>query len=157
MEIIRSAIFSPDRFYRYTLERVWDSDLPTVVFCLLNPSTADETVDDRTNVRGMSFAQAWGCGRCIFVNLFAIRTPKPKVMKASLAPIGPDNDKWIKHWADKADILVAAWGTHGTHRRRNISVLRLLQDHDLKCLGRSKAGHPKHPLYLKADTPLESY
>lgn len=157
MEIDRAAIFSPDRVYRYTLERTWDESLPTVVFVLLNPSTADETVDDPTNVRGMNFARDWECGQCVFVNLFAWRTPSPKVMKKADCPIGPDNDKWIKHWADRADILVAAWGTHGAHRNRNRAVLRLLDGYPLQCFEKTKGGHPKHPLYLKGDSVLESY
>jgi hypothetical protein len=27
----------------------------------------------------------------------------------------------------------------------------------LKCLGKTKAGHPRHPLYLRRDHPLEVF
>ena len=156
-EIVRSAQFSECRLYRYTLERVWDADLPTCVFILLNPSTATELIDDPTNRRGMGFARKWGCGTCVFVNLFAFRTPKPKEMKAAENPAGILNDQWIRHWARKADILVAAWGTHGAHQGRDQQVLKLLMPHKIMCLGKTKAGHPGHPLYLRSDTKLEVF
>ena len=109
---LRRAKLSRCGTYRYTLERTWDKSLPTCVFVLLNPSTADATDDDNTIRRGMAFSRAWGCGRCIFVNLFAYRTPHPKELKATGCPIGPKNDRWITHWAKRAKILVAAWGAH---------------------------------------------
>jgi hypothetical protein len=41
------AVFSPDRVYRYVLTRRWDGGDGTVVnFIGLNPSTADEQVND---------------------------------------------------------------------------------------------------------------
>lgn len=40
-DIKKSAEISPDGLYRYSLERTWDEDKPTVLFVCLNPSTAD--------------------------------------------------------------------------------------------------------------------
>ena len=158
-EIVRRAAFSPCRTYRYTLTRVWDESLPVCVFVLLNPSTATEKVDDPTNKRGMGFATDWNCGTCVFVNLFAFRSPHPSVMKQADDPVGPMNDVYIRHWAQRADIIVAAWGTDGTFRGRDREVVPILQGaaDTVWCLGTTKAGHPKHPLYLKADTELEIY
>ena len=153
----RSADFSICKRYRYTLNRVWDVKGTTCVFILLNPSTATEIIDDPTNRRGIGFARKWGCGACVFVNLFAFRTPKPKEMKSEVDPIGPMNDAWIENWADLADILVAAWGTHGTHRGRDQQVIKLLEGYKIMCLGKTKHGHPKHPLYLRSDTKLEVF
>ncbi|KKN32462.1 hypothetical protein LCGC14_0813790 [marine sediment metagenome] len=127
------------------------------MFVLLNPSVADQHADDRTNVRGLGFARRRGCGRCVFVNLFAYRTPYPDVMKAAPDPVGPDNDAHIGRWAANADVLVYAWGTHGAHRGRDAEVEALLDGFEPQCLGRTKAGHPKHILYLRADTELERY
>lgn len=42
------ATFSPDRRYRYLLWRMWSPAMPVANFVLLNPSTADETVNDPT-------------------------------------------------------------------------------------------------------------
>ena len=54
-----SAVLSPCRQYRYALWRKW-ADGPQVLFVMLNPSTADESVDDPTIRRCISFAKAWG-------------------------------------------------------------------------------------------------
>ena len=155
--IRRGAAFSPCGTWRYTLDRDWDLSLPRILFGLLNPATADAQKDDRTNTRGIRFAKAWGFGTCIFVNLFAFRTPKPEVMKAAPDPIGPDNDDFILHEARLADTIVVAWGNDGVHLGRDQAVLDLLHGFDLYCMGTTKAGHPKHPLYLRSDTKLELF
>ena len=93
----------------------------------------------------------------MFVNLSASRTPKPKEMKAAADPVGSLNNRWIKSWSVLASILVAAWGTHGTYRGRDREVLKLLARHKIMCFGKTKHGHPKHPLYLRSDTKLEVF
>lgn len=153
----RSAEFSEDRRYRYNLVRVWTVHQPRLLFILLNPSTADEWVDDPTNRRGISFAHRWGFGSVVFCNLFAYRSPDPRIMKARRSPIGPDNDAWILAEAEEADKIVCGWGAHGAHRRRHQHIVKLLKEFDLYCLGTTKHGHPKHPLYLRADTRLQRF
>lgn len=152
--IRRWADFSPCRTWRYILGRAWDADLPRLLFILLNPSTADELHDDPTNRRGIGFARRWGYGSVVFVNLFAYRSPHPRIMKASRSPIGPWNDDCILAEAEEADKIVCGWGTHGAHRRRHQHVVKLLKDFDLYCLGTTKQGYPKHPLYLPNDQNL---
>ena len=44
--MIKDAILSEDRKYRYILSRTWDETKPAVLFIGLNPSTADEKTDD---------------------------------------------------------------------------------------------------------------
>lgn len=154
--IQRSAIFSPCRTWRYALERVWDEDKPRVLFVLLNPSTADEKEDDPTNRRGIGFAKSWGFGSIVFVNLFAYRTPHPQELKKARDPVGPQNDGIIFDQACCAEKVVLAWGTHGAFRGRDQEVIELLgESFNTYCLGTTKHGYPRHPLYLKATTPLE--
>ena len=157
-DIKRSAEFSPCRTWRYTLERYWGPG-PHVLFILLNPSTADETYDDPTNRRGQSFARDWRMHGVVFCNLFAFRTPDPREMKSSEDPVGPENNYTILEQAARADKIVLAWGIHGTFRERDEEVLKLLQDRNYQCyhLGLTKHSHPKHPLYLRSDTQLESW
>lgn len=142
------TIFSPCRTYRYTLWREWVGGKGYVMFVGLNPSTADETKDDATIRRCIGFAKAWGYSALCMTNLFAFRATKPKDMKAAADPVGPDNDKHLGRLAQRAGVVVAAWGADGTYRGRNTEVLAML-DQTLHCLSLTKDGHPGHPLYLK--------
>ena len=148
LDIQRSADLSPCRTWRYTLKRMWDDSKPVVMFILLNPSTADETEDDPTLRRGMGYARDWGCGGVTFCNLFAVRTPDPKIMKRAQDPVGSKNDHWIVRQAKTAWKIILAWGAHGGYRGRDSEVVHLLRHYDLYCLGLTKQGHPKHILYL---------
>ena len=147
-----SAIFSSCRKYRYELWRWWDHSKPYVVFIGLNPSTADEINNDATVRRCISFAQSWDYGGLCMMNLFAFRATEPYVMKACLYPIGADNDEHLIMVTDKAGVVVAAWGTHGSHKTRDKEIMAFIPD--MWCLGTTKAGHPRHPLYLRKDTEL---
>lgn len=163
--IERKTIFSPDRFYRYTLWRDWADDCleleeregnnsaKYVQFIGLNPSTADETKDDPTIRRCMAFAKSWGFGAMCMTNLFAYRATDPKKMKSCRLAVGQKNRTYLMQVALEAGLIVAAWGTHGIHEYQDINVRRWIADtgRELHCLGKSKDGHPKHPLYLKAD------
>ena len=154
-DIRRAAVFSSCEVFRYTLERYWNDDLPRLLFILLNPSIADATRDDPTNRRGIGFARLWGFGSIIFVNLFAFRSPKPKVMKAYHSPIGPDNDRHILEQVKLADRVVLAWGNDGGWIGRDRQVRELLAGVECYRFGTTKVGHPRHPLYLRTDQPLE--
>ena len=150
VDMERSATFSPCRLYRYTLVRVWDHNLPRLLWILLNPSTADAEKDDPTNRKGIKFSQRWSFGSCVFVNLFAFRSPHPRVMKAAPDPVGVMNDSVILEQARLADRIVVAWGNDGAHRGRASEVLKLLGDSPtLWCLKLNKTGEPFHPLYAR--------
>jgi len=149
-----NAYFSDCRKYRYALERVWDEKLwnntnEFAMFIGLNPSTADEINNDPTITRCISFAKDWGCGGLCMMNLFAFRATDPKEMRQAKNPIGPDNDLWIKGYAQRSRIIVAAWGCHGTFMGRDKEVIEMIPD--LHYLTLTKDGHPGHPLYLKKD------
>jgi len=119
---------------------------------MLNPSTANATVDDPTIGRCISFAKAWGYGSLTVGNLFAYRTPSPEVLKTVADPVGPDNDRWLDQLSRDADLTVAAWGNHGTFRNRGFEVAtRLRNPH---CLRVTARGQPSHPLYVRGDCPL---
>jgi hypothetical protein len=141
-----TALFSPCRTYRYTLWREWGGSAGYAMFVGLNPSAADETVDDPTIRRCMAFAQLWGYSALCMTNLFAYRATLPSVMKAAADPVGPENDRYLQLLARKAGVVVVAWGVHGTHRGRALQVQHLLPQ--LHYLRLTHAGHPGHPLYL---------
>lgn len=149
-----TARFSPCRLYRYELWRKW-ADGPYLQIIGLNPSTADETNDDPTIRRCIDFAKRWGFGSLCMTNAFAYRATKPEDMKAQAEPIGEDNDATIARLAAGAGMVLAAWGVHGDHIGRDETLLAMLPA--LHCLGFTKDGHPKHPLYIRADTQPTPY
>jgi hypothetical protein len=153
----RRTVFSPCRTYRYVLWRELDTaDLEYALVVGLNPSTADEVNDDPTIRACMGFARRWGCGWLCMVNLFAYRATKPRDLKAADAPVGPDNDRWLRRLAARASLVVAAWGNEGSFAGRDARVIRLLGD-QFSCLGMTKQGQPRHPLYVKRVVRLEKW
>lgn len=144
------AVYSDCERYRYSLTRTWDNSIDRVHFCMLNPSTATEVQNDPTVERCERRARALGFGGFRVTNIFAWRDTDPRNMRAASDPIGPDNDAAILEAAQWASRTICAWGTHGAHLSRGLAVeaaLRATQA-DLFHLGLSKAGHPKHPLYI---------
>lgn len=159
----REARISECGAYRYTLSRKWSTDFYPMVFVMMNPSTADAEVDDPTIRRCIGFAQREHLNAIMVVNLFAFRATSPKDMLAAADPIGPENDDLLAsvffNAAMRGAPIVAAWGVHGAHKKRDRAVLRIAQSQGakLQCLGVTKGGHPKHPLYLASDAALAEW
>lgn len=148
----RLTQFSPCRQYRYTLWREWDMTNTRYLMVIgLNPSTADETHDDPTIRKCITFAKLLGCGALCMTNLFAFRATDPRVMKAAADPVGADNNRHLRDMAAGASLILAAWGNHGSYLGRAETVMTAFPH--LQCLGKNKDGSPKHPLYL----PYESH
>lgn len=142
----RKTVFSPCRTYRYTLWREWIGGSGYAMFVGLNPSTADETMDDPTIRRCIAFAKAWGYAGICMTNLFAFRATDPRIMKSAVDPVGPENNRYLIELSERAGVVVAAWGAHGVHLSRDLAVKAMLPS--LHYLRLTKGGHPGHPLYL---------
>lgn len=123
---------------------------------MLNPSTADAEQDDPTIRRCKAFAKRQGATELVVANLFAYRTPSPTTLETSVKSIdvvGPENDKYLnKAMHDCYQMpIVAAWGAN------KLAKLRVVGDSfvsHLYCLGKTKNGHPRHPLYVRANQEL---
>ena len=155
----KGAQFSDCRKYRYALWRTWEENCH-VMFIGLNPSTADEKQDDPTIRRCIGFAKDWGFGGIYMLNLFAYRATNPKEILKAENPIGDANDEYLKMYHAKEGLNIACWGTWGVYKGRGEEVIALLGKENLSCLGVTKNGQPKHPLYLKRGiepTPLLEY
>jgi hypothetical protein len=157
-----AANISPCGTYRYTLHRRIPSVLRWVkpcLFVMLNPSTADATKDDPTIRRCIGFAKREGCTGITVVNLFALRATHPVELDKHVDPFGPDNAKHLSEQISahfQIGIIVAAWGASPmTLGWEPIDVLKMaLRNAGALCLGMTKDGHPRHPLYVKGDHPL---
>ncbi|HVT78430.1 MAG TPA: DUF1643 domain-containing protein [Acidimicrobiales bacterium] len=157
-DVVGSATYSPCKTWRYTLRRTPAQprlvDAPKRVICwvMLNPSTATEHEDDPTVRRTQTFARAWGYDEVIVCNLFALRSTDPAALYTHPDPVGPDNDDAIASVLADAELAIAAWGVHGELNRRADEFLARHASVRWHCLGTTKHGHPRHPLYVRGDT-----
>lgn len=160
MEIIeKDAVISACGNYRYLLRRVWNFDRPRALFVMLNPSTADAEVDDPTIRSCIRLANAAAYGSFEVVNLFAWRATDPKELENPRDPVGAGNDHVIDAALTRCDVAICAWGANGSAEQRGPIVRRMITNRkpEAYCLGTTKAGHPRHPLYIKTGTPLTAY
>ncbi len=156
-----NAVISPCGTYRYVLTRKIPSVLRWVkpaLFIMLNPSTADAVQDDPTIRRCISFAEREGCTQLRVVNLFALRATDPRELATHEDPIGPENDSFLRSEILVSNavggLIVAAWGANKFAKDRACSVVDNFHQLPLMCLGNTKDGSPRHPLYVKSDQSL---
>lgn len=164
--IEKRARLSSCGLYRYSLERWWNTSHYARYFIMLNPSTADASVDDPTIRRCIGLAKRDGYGGIVVINLFAFRATSPADMKRADDPIGPENDGHI--WSTLGGLvpenvrpgtIIAAWGAHGAFRKRAAEVEQAAKRAgvDLFCFGFTNQGTPRHPLYLPGDVSFTRY
>lgn len=151
------AEFSPCRTHRYVLWRRWgDVKSENLMMVIgLNPSTADETEDDPTIRRCIRFAKDWGYDGLIMMNAYGFRATDPRDMQAASDPIGPGNDEAFMRYRSQVSMIIAAWGVHCS-LEREAQVCKNI-DRQIHCLGKTKHGRPKHPLYIRADVKPELF
>lgn len=122
-----------------------------IAFCMLNPSTADETKNDPTIERCQRRAIAMGFGGIEIVNIFALRSTDPMALYSDGDPVGPDNDSNILSCLNASAMFVCGWGTHGALLTRGRAVRRMLMElapRKVHMIKLTKEGYPQHPLYL---------
>lgn len=166
----KTAILSDDKLYRYQLGREWAAKGQCVTFVMVNPSTADADQDDATIRKCLGFAERWGFGRLLVVNLFAYRATDIRDLASVDAPVGHRNTPFIKEAMWAADQVVVAWGPQAKLPRDLRTRWRIVPKlaaelgsrngtggpMELACIGSPcKDGHPRHPLMAAYDTPRQ--
>lgn len=154
------ATISKCRVYRFLLWRELEPSLEakgTVLFIMLNPSEADEKDDDPTIRRCIGFAERWGHRRLEVVNLSPIRARTPDelihVIGEWQSPEEVMNERYIEQAIDRAELVVAAWGANVVRCGLETQALCVTELCDeLRILGLTKYGHPRHPLYVPRST-----
>lgn len=161
------AELSNDLRHRHVLWREWaHTAVPPhrrygyCTFVMLNPSTADGLDDDPTIRRCIAFAKRFGYNRLEVVNLFDYRTSSPKALMAlgdGGDPCSADNQRFVQKSVEHAGMIIYAWGANGSWMGQDETVRGWVDEvRNVKpqCLGLTKDGHPKHPLYLPSGEPL---
>lgn len=156
------AAVSEDGLYRTMLWRAFDGTKSPLVGCLLNPSTADANVDDPTVRRFCGFARREGAGGVIIVNLSPWRATDPRDLEQAYRE-GKDV-LWTERNRDAIEAawrisgkFVLAWGA-GIRPWMEPAAFMVRQIAKPRyCLGKTKMGEPRHPLYLPNNAALEVY
>ena len=149
--ILRNATLSNDKKHRYKLSRHWDLNKPQILYIMLNPSIGNESIDDPTIRRLLSFTKKFDYGGFFVGNLFTYITPNPKTLNTSIG-LTNKNLNVLTNLAAKVDKVIYAWGNY------------IEEPNELKkfisnpmCFGKNINGTPKHPLYLPSDSKLLNF
>ncbi len=142
--------------YRWWLSRNWDDGEP-LVWVMLNPSTADADIDDQTIRRVRGFTKREGYPGFLVVNVWALRATSPDVLHAERDAYEAPNIQRVQHEVLGRDVIVA-WGAR-VYRGQALRRVRgaLMKAKSVRCLGFTKGGEPRHPLMLRADTPMVAW
>lgn len=153
---VSGAWLSDCGLYRYALWRVWDASLPLLVVCMLNPSTADGLANDPTIRRNIAFTKRDGFGGILVVNLCAFRSTDPANLKTAGDAFGPLNEFAVYQAAQIGGTVLVAWGAA---KINPMFVLERFRSAGARvvCLGKTKDGHPRHPLYVRGDQPMVEF
>tara|TARA_B000000475_G_C15933119_1_gene421634 strand:+ start:364 stop:840 length:477 start_codon:yes stop_codon:yes gene_type:complete len=146
--ILRKAKFSIDKKHRYELSRHWDLSKSDILFIMLNPSIANEDIDDPTIKRLISFTRGFKHGGFFVANLFTYITPYSKTLDTSIG-LTKLNLKTIKNLVNKVDEVIYAWGNSIKEPQELKNLVK-----NPKCFGKNLNGTPKHPLYLSSNSKL---
>ena len=168
------CLFSECSSYRWILKRELLSGKKSVVFIGLNPSIANSYYEDKTLSRIINFCSEWDYKNIYIINLFALISKSPLQLSKSKDPIGGNNDlitlKTLKFWREDCNCdLWLGWGDKGKLRERDRKVLKLIKrfshvkskennfSKSVLCLGLSKKGNPRHPLYMPNRSILRKF
>ena len=171
--INRTAIFSDCNQYRYLLTRQFHTELfsnsvhKSIAFLMFNPSTADANEDDPTIRRVMGFARREKCTIVDIINLIPFITPYPSDLDPNTAFGDRQYITYLLSTLLEHNKVVIGWGAIGDKYPDIFSaalfeITQYMQTEALLaskffCLGKTETGHPKHPLYIKKDQPLEPF
>jgi hypothetical protein len=148
------AHFSPCEKFRYWLRRDWDLTKNAIAFLMLNPSTADEMVNDPTIERCQRRAITMGYGSMIIVNLFPFRMTDSKLLSTveNLLGDATEADAAILRAVKISQMTVCGWGKHALAAPRAQHIMTLLTQKNLQnkvmCLQLNADNSPQHPLYI---------
>lgn len=171
------ALFSEDGHHRYSLERWWKPAVAPIGVLGLNPSTASHLEDDPTIRRCVGFAKREGAGGLVMANLSPFRATSPTHLyylldappwKADLAlAFPPDNQRLVFEGFERCTRVIVAYGALSgagptakacllAEAGALVGMLRA-REVPVYALGVTADGSPRHPLYVRADAPLQPW
>lgn len=162
MNILAPANFSLDELYRYSLSRQLSplSDGPKIAhFIGVNPSVANRKDNDPTVRRELGFCRLLGFDVYIKTNAYDLVATNPDDLKRSEHRFTSLCMEAIRTAALRADTTILAWGAFPVFRERFRQIVDELTCMEITpmCLGLTRDGYPRHPLYLGYSAKLQPY
>lgn len=117
-----------------------------LAFVGLNPSSARAWKLDPTVFKVGRLAHRMGFAGYDVFNAFGLVSTDPKGLKLIDDPNGPGNDEALQA-IPRSSFILAGWGVHAGLGDRFSKLAELLPS-KMYCLGVTKAGFPRHPLYV---------
>ena len=110
---------------------------------MLNPSVADEKIDDSTIKKCIAYSKKFNHNELYVVNLFPQIQKKPNFKKLKKCKT---NRLVIEKTLKKINTIYLAWGFN--YKISN-EITEIIKNKKVFVLELSKKNTPKHPLYLK--------
>lgn len=136
---------------------------PNALLAMCNPSIADDRIDDQTIESVKRIFAHNGFGGVEVVNLFTKRMTKSSQLDCGdAASNDPQAENVLRYAFREHETVIFAWGASSkvkngpAYKRRGEEVGQMARDagREPLCLGVTRGGFPRHPLYLVATTPL---
>ncbi|MEM7635715.1 MAG: DUF1643 domain-containing protein [Pseudomonadota bacterium] len=158
----RLAVFSICGKNRYWLRRnLTGGDRRHVLWIMMNPSRASETVNDATTTMTTNISRRHGYDVHGVVNLSAVIEADSTKLTAMDGAADRLNDQaisralsWIRR--QHGDVVIA-WGASRHLKQREAQVLSQLRRQNLLCLGHNRDGSPKFPRGIRRDVELKPF
>lgn len=156
----KGAIFSPNKYHRYLLWRIWDYRKPMLMYIGLNPSTANGKEDDNTIRRLIHFSKKHGFGGFYITNLYSVistDSDKLKKLKVKNDTIG---NEFQRVYIKRSEAVCLMWGDKRAIGRDKLVISLVVLNvpsNKIYCFGKTKKGNPKHPLYLSNATKFQIF
>jgi hypothetical protein len=135
---------------RASLERIWDPKGTIGIFVGANPGQADAVTNDATVRKYIGFAQRWGWGGFLAVNLFQWVATDMQELIARVAAGQPCNPPGCDRWFDdvmNGTPICFAWGRTPPKIRAawedRVAAYTELTPPTV-CAGKNKDGSPVH-------------
>jgi hypothetical protein len=140
-------LYSADETKRYAYRQTWNQEAPHVLWVMLNPGTGETEMRRRNTLeRCVKWSMQWGFGGLYFGNVFSERTKSAKQLVSLATSQDELNEQAVRFLCTLSKEVVVAWGAFGSRLNRAAVVASLIPE--AKCLGLTKSGQPRHPLYV---------
>ena len=170
----RQCLLSECRLYRWILEFKISNNQKEIIFIGLNPSLSDNKFTDNTTKKIIKISSFHKYGKLRIINLFALISKNPAILKTHKDPIGFYNNQFIKsslrYWSENINCdLWLGWGNKGKLFSRSEKVLKILamykklkqkrfsDSYEPLVIKKTKYDYPIHPLYCEDNSKFIKY